>query len=299
MTAPVSGAFAAVATPVDNNGEINFNAFDRGVDLVLKAGVDGICVGGATGEYTRFNINQRKDLLTRSGEIISGRGKFLAAVGGPTIREVVELGTHAVQCGADALLLPMPYFFRYEQQDLIAFAREASSELAAPCLLYNLPAFTNALDPLAMILLMTDEPNIIGVKDSSGEAHHLSMLLKARESGAVSLLVGHDKLLGAAYRAGWDGVISGVAAFCPELIVGFAASFAAGREEAMSRLERQRMELIARLELLPTPWAVRLGLEVRGIDPGPYPIPVSDMRRGQMREFQDWFEKFLAGLTPD
>jgi dihydrodipicolinate synthase/N-acetylneuraminate lyase len=99
-----------------------------------------------------------------------------------------------------------------------------------------------------------------------------------------------------AYQAGWDGVISGVAAFCPELIVGFAASFHAGHEEDMARLDRQRMELIEQLEELPTPWAVRLGLEVRGINPGPYPIPASDRRREQMREFQQWFETFLAGL---
>jgi len=296
MSAPVSGVFAAVSTPVDSKGEINFGAFDRGVDLVLQAGVDGICVGGATGEYTRFNIGQRKDQLTRAGELISGRGKFLAAVGGPTIRDVVDLGDHAVQCGADALLLPMPYFFVYEQDDLETFAREASRELAAPCLLYNLPAFTNGLQPETMIRLISSEPNIVGVKDSSGEPAHLGQLLKLRESGPASLLIGHDKLLGAAYQAGWDGVISGVAAFCPELIVGFAASFHAGREEEMARLERQRMELIAQLELLPTPWAVRLGLELRGIDPGPYPIPASERRREQMREFQQWFEKFLAAL---
>lgn len=299
MTAPVSGVFAAVATPVDKNGEINSGAFDRGVDLVLQAGVDGICVGGATGEYTRFSIGQRKDLLSRSAGLISGRGKLLAAVGGPTIREVIELGNHAAQCGADALLLPMPYFFVYEQDDLETFAREASRALAIPCLLYNLPAFTNGLQPETMIRLISSEPNIVGLKDSSGEAAHLTQLLKVRESGSASLLIGHDKLLGLAYHAGWDGVISGVAAFCPELIVGFAASFHAGREEEIARLERQRMELIARLELLPIPWAVRLGLEVRGIDPGPYPIPASDRRRGQMREFQHWFEKFLAGLTSD
>jgi 4-hydroxy-tetrahydrodipicolinate synthase len=296
MTAPVSGVFAAVATPVNNNGEVNYGAFEQGVDLVLKAGVDGICVGGATGEYIRFNVNQRKDLFTRSAELVSGKAKFLAAVGGPTIREVVDLGNHAAQCGADTLLLPMPYFFVYEQDDLEPFAREASRALPVPCLLYNLPAFTNGLQPETIIRLISGEPNIVGVKDSSGQAAHLTQLLKLRDGGPASLLVGHDKLLGLAYQAGWDGVISGVAAFCPELIVGFAASFHAGREEDVARLERQRMDLIAQLEKLPTPWAVRLGLEVRGINPGPYPIPASDRRREQMREFQQWFETFLAGL---
>lgn len=296
MTAPVAGVFAAVATPVQANGDINYDAFQQGVELVLQAGVDGICVGGATGEYVRFGLGQRKELLTRSAALAAGKGKLLAAVGGPTLRDVIELGNQAVESGADALLLPMPYFFVYEQDDLETFAREASRGLAAPCLLYNLPAFSNALQPETMIRLIATEPNIVGVKDSSGEPDHLSTLGKARGSGPISLMIGHDRLLGAAFRAGWDGVISGIAGFCPELIVRFASGYRAGREEEIARLERQRMELIDRIEELPTPWAVRLGLEVRGIEPGPFPIPASEARREQMLEFQRWFESFLAEL---
>ena len=122
----------------------------------------------------------------------------------------------------------MPMFFRYEQADLAAFCAEISGALGAPCLLYNLPGFTNGLSVETMLGLLRDEPFVAGVKDSSGEAGNLTACAVSRQRAVVAL-VGDDRLLTEGLRAGWDGGISGIAGFCPELLVALYRSFVEGR----------------------------------------------------------------------
>ena len=97
--------------------------------------------------------------------------------------------------GSRALLLPMPMFFRYQQEDLRAFAAHVSRALEAPCLLYDLPDFTNGLAPSTVLALMRDEEFIVGIKDSSGREENLKTFADARADGAATLLVGDDRLL--------------------------------------------------------------------------------------------------------
>ena len=85
-----------------------------------------------------------------------------------------------MDAGGRALLLPMPMFFRYEQQDLETFCSHLSGTLRAPCLLYNLPAFTNGLTVETIARLLRNEAFVVGVKDSSGVAANLDALAGAR-----------------------------------------------------------------------------------------------------------------------
>ena len=153
------------------------------------------------------------------------------------MRRAVALGEAAVAAGSRALLLPMPMFFRYQQDNLRAFAAHVSRALEAPCLLYDLPDFTNGLAPATVLALLRDEEFIVGIKDSSGREENLATFAGARHGREWTLLVGDDRLLHAGLRAGWDGGISGVAGCCPELLVAIVRSFRDGRPAETSRLE--------------------------------------------------------------
>jgi dihydrodipicolinate synthase/N-acetylneuraminate lyase len=213
------------------------------------------------------------------------------------MRHVVELGRTAMDAGSRALLLPMPMFFRYEQQDLEAYAALVSGTLRAPCLLYNLPGFTNGLAPETVLRLLRSEEFIVGIKDSSGEAAHLAAFARARaDADPWTLLVGDDRMLFAGLEAGWDGGISGVAGFCPELLVALHRSFVSGRTEEAARLQDLLNELIAQLEPFPTPWGIRIGLAARGFPTGPLPLPVTPVRQKQIVEFTGWFQRWLTQL---
>ena len=103
------------------------------IEFVLERGVDGIVVGGGTAEYPHLPIDDRAELASRAVQRANGRGKVLVSVGTSSIHSTLRLARHAESAGCDALLIPMPYFFRYEQEDLAAFcggSAEASPSLA-------------------------------------------------------------------------------------------------------------------------------------------------------------------------
>ena len=294
----MKGLFAAVATPIHDDGRFDEAGFDRLVEFLVAAGVDGICIGGATGEYPHFETAERTAVIRRAADRLPRDRGLLVGIGASSMRRAIALGEAAVAAGSRGLLLSMPMFFRYQQEDLRAFAAHVSRALKAPCLLYDLPDFTNGLAPSTVLALMRDEEFIVGIKDSSGREENLKTFADARADGAATLLVGDDRLLRAGLEAGWDGGISGVAGCCPELLVAIVRSHRDGRLDDTARLQVLLDELIARLSVFPTPWGIRIALEARGLPTGPLPLPLTAARREQIREFQTWFRAWIVSVLP-
>jgi 4-hydroxy-tetrahydrodipicolinate synthase len=288
------GLFAAIPTPIHDNGEVNLSMIDRLVAFVLQGGAQGICVGGATGEYPHFEISDRKTVVRHVASLLPPDRALLAGIGGPSMRHVVEVGHAASEAGSRALLLPMPMFFRYAQEDLRAYCEHVSRALAAPCLLYDLPAFTNGLAPDTVITLLDGEEFIVGIKDSSGRDDRLATFAAHPHRQEWTLLVGDDRLLHKGLGAGWNGGISGIAALCPDLVVNLWCAFKEHRTDECARLQRLVDELIVRLAEFPTPWGIRIGLAVRGFDTGPLPLPLTRARQRQVGEFKEWLKGWLA-----
>ena len=288
-----AGLFAAVATPVHEDGRVDFSTFDRLVDFLVDAGAHGICIAGATGEYPHFETADRKAVIHRAAERLPRDCALIVGIGAPTMRHTIELGEAAMKAGSKAVLLPMPMFFRYEQEDLEAFCASVSGALCAPCLLYNLPDFTNGLASSTVLNLLRHEEFIVGIKDSSGQMENLATFAEARNGQPWTLLVGDDRLLCQGLQSGWDGGISGIAGFCPELVVALYRSSIEHRHDATERLQRLLDELIAQLAPFPTPWGIRVGLAARGIDTGPLPLPTTPRRERQIAAFREWLPPWL------
>lgn len=288
-----AGLFAAVATPVHQDGRIDLDTFDRLLEFLVDAGVHGVCLAGATGEYPHFETADRKALIRRAAARLPPACALLVGIGAPTMRHAIELGETAADAGSRALLLPMPMFFRYRQEDLEAYCVYVSGALRAPCLLYNLPDFTNGLAPATVLKLLREQEFIIGIKDSSGQPEHLAAFAGARQGRAWTLLVGDDRLLPRGLQAGWNGGISGLAGFCPELLVALYRSFVDGRPQDTGRLAGLLDELIEQLAPFPTPWGIRIGLAARGIETGPLPLPLTATRQQQIAAFTQWFPPWL------
>jgi 4-hydroxy-tetrahydrodipicolinate synthase len=300
LAAVIQGVFAAAVTPVHDDGRVDPGTFDRLLDFLLERGVDGVCLGGATSEYPHFETGERKVLLRRAAARLPPDRSLLAGIGAPSMRLVLDLGETAKEAGSRALLLPMPMFFRYRQEDLEAYCAQVAEALRAPCLLYNLPDFTNGLAPETAVRLLRSQEFLTGIKDSSGQAANLELFATARSREPWTLLAGDDRLFVRSLEAGWNGTISGVAGFCPELVTAIARSVAEGAREEIARLSALLDELIDEIAPLPTPWGIRAGLSARGIDTGPFPLPLAAARLQQIAAFKAWLPGWLerSGLVP-
>lgn len=288
MELPKSGVFAALVTPIDGQGRPDPDAFERVIDFVVERGMEGVVIGGGTAEYPHFSEEERAALIAQAVRRMRGERIVIASVGTSSIYSTLRLARCAVDCGADALLIPMPHFFRYEQEDLASFCEAVCAAVSIPCLLYNLPSFTAGVSVETSIQLFRNVPNLVGMKDSSGDRNRLERLACARAGGEFSLFVGDDSLLLDALRAGWNGVVSGIASFAPELIRAVYESYRSGDTERASRCQHALDEVIEQVVRLPIPWGVRVGLAARGIPVGPMHVPPSAKRLRQIEDFSAW-----------
>ena len=284
---------AAVATPIATNGTLHVATFERLVNFLIESGVDGLCLGGATSEYPYVEVADRKLAISTVARRLPLDRALTVAIGALSFRQVLELGECARDAGSRAVLLPMPMFFRYEQHDLEAFAIEVSRTLRVPLFLYDLPDFTNPLTQATVIGLLQNEEFITGIKDSSGVRDNLGAFATARDGRRWTLLVGNDRLLLEGLKAGWDGTVSGIACFCPSLVLAIQRTWTRGDAAGAAHLQTLLDEAIEQLDILPAPWGIRVALEVLGFNMGSLPLPLSPVRREQIARYKQWLPGWL------
>ncbi len=284
----LSGLIAALATPLDASGAVDLPTVDRVADMLLAADVAGVCLGGATAEFPHTSREERVAIIRRVAARLPASSALLVGIGATSPRDVVPLGLAAFDAGARAVLLSMPVCFPYAQDDLAAFCEHVASQLPGPVLLYDLPSFTTPLETDTILDLLERVPGIVGIKDSSGTRDRLATLAERRGDRPWRLIAGDDAVIPEAMAAGWDGSISGIAGFCPELLVALVGAARTGNTARTSELFGLLKTVIARISVLPTPWGIRVGLAARGIDTGPLPLPLSSRRAAQVESLRAW-----------
>ena len=282
----IQGVYAAVLIPRLPDGELDASSFRAILEFLRDKGLTKIVVNGATGEYCLTTASELAGMLTICRETLPG-APVLCGIGAAGLAGCLELGRIAIRHRAHALLLPMPHFFPYAQDDLHAFCAGVAARLDVPILLYNLPRFTTPLTLETVRGLIESVPNILGIKDSSGSL----ALLSGLGSGACRI-VGDDSVLVAALDAGvCDSVVSGVAGVLPELTTFL---FHRRNSTAYPRAVELLNELIDHLSALPVPWGLKLIAECRGVTPAWFSQPLSAARTAQANQFRAWFPGWWA-----
>lgn len=286
----IRGIHAALLTPRDARGQLDSQELEHQLTFQLEKGIRGFALNGATGEFCLTSPEDLKRSLSTTTASLPSDATLLCGIGAPDLEGVLALGHIAIENNADALLLPMPYFFRYVQDDLETFVRAVARELPAPILLYNLPQFSSALEPETVLSLIRSCDNVVGIKDSSGS---LSILGALTENHVVcSRIVGNDGVLSAALTSGLcDGVVSGVACVLPELIQMLYTAEPCSR--SFLNAEQTLSELLVKLDDLPVPWGLKAIAEVRQITRASIHLPASSRRAQQIKELQAWIPDWL------
>jgi 4-hydroxy-tetrahydrodipicolinate synthase len=287
----ITGVYAAVMTPRRANGSVDETAFGNSLGFLMERGIRGFAINGATGEFCLTTKDELRAILAVAAEVTRERAEYLCGIGSAGIRGAIENGFIAIEGGAKGLLMPMPYFFRYSQDDLDAFCRQAAEELPASILLYNLPQFASGLEPRTVRRLIREVPNVVGIKDSSGS---LDIVRVLGETGIEACrIVGNDSALVAAIgERVCDGVVSGVASVLPELILSVFEGGQNPDSDAFRHGGRLLNEFIAAIDAFPTPWGLKWIGEARGIGAATFAQPVSPARASEALKLQEWFRRW-------
>ncbi|SOB75109.1 4-hydroxy-tetrahydrodipicolinate synthase [Marinobacter sp. LV10R510-11A] len=266
----ITGSLVALVTPMHPNGDIHWEDLDKLVDFHLQNGTDGIVAVGTTGESATLDQKEHCRVMGHIIKRVNGRVPVIAGSGGNSTREAIELTTEAYKLGADACLLVVPYYNKPTQEGLYQHYKTIAE--AVPGLsqmLYNVPGRT-ACDMLnETVLRLADIPNIVAIKDATGNIPRGAELIDALH-GRLAVYSGDDATAAELILAGAQGNVSVTANVAPKGMAEMCAAAIAGNREETERLNELLMPLNRKLFLeanpIPVKWALqRMGMIGEGI----------------------------------
>ncbi|HBQ89422.1 4-hydroxy-tetrahydrodipicolinate synthase [Alcaligenes aquatilis] len=211
------GSMVALVTPMDPNGGLDFAAYRKLIDWHIQEGTRVLVVVGTSGESPTVSVDEHAELIKVAVEHAAGRVPVIAGVGGNSTREAIELSRHAQQVGADAGLSVVPYYNRPTQEGMYQHFRAIAEAVSLPQFLYNVPGRTVADLQNDTVLRLAQIPNIIGIKDATGDLARGGLLL--RDAPEDFIVVSGDDPTAAAYiLLGAKGNISVTANVAPRLM---------------------------------------------------------------------------------
>ena len=288
------GVYAAVLCPRSGDGAVDHAALHALISFLRARRVTRFAVNGATGEFCLTSPAELREVLATVSNAGGPETEILCGIGSAGLAGTEALVRVAETAGVQGLLLPMPYFFPYDQTDLYAFAAAVAAGTRLKILLYNLPQFTSKLEPNTVCDLIAAVPNIVGVKDSSGSLDIVTALTITQPHACR--IMGNDSALAPAMkRELCDGVVSGVACVLPELIT--ALFGATPGSDAFAEHLAHLDEFIEKLNDFPTPWGLKWAAEARDVLRASFSLPVSEQRTQVAHEFVAWLRGWLPGIA--
>lgn len=223
------GVIVPILTPMTNEGILWLDAFEPLVEFLIASKVAGLFPCGTTGEGPLLTRKERCQVAETVVKLARGRVPVIIHTGAVTTEKALYLTRHAQNIGADAVAIIPPYFYHLSDEVLIKFYGQIATAVPDfPIYLYNYPAVSNNDISLNVLERLSAEyPNIMGIKDSSGNLEMLKAI-KALRGKRFSTAIGTDRLIATCVLQGADACVSGNSNVVPELVVDLFNASAAG-----------------------------------------------------------------------
>ncbi len=183
MAGRFGSVITAMVTPFRDDHTVDLDRAQELAQHLLANGSDAVVVAGSTGESPTLTHREKSDLFAAVAEAVRGRGKLLCGTGTYSTAETLELTQVAEDAGADGLLVVTPYYNRPPQRGLVAHFEKIADATELPIIAYNIPSRTATRIEHDTLLRLAERPNIVAVKDSTGDFHGLSRLIAEAPEG--------------------------------------------------------------------------------------------------------------------
>lgn len=210
----LKGTGVALITPLHEDFSIDFDGLKRLVDHVINGGVDYLVVLGTTGEAATLSSLEKREVLKTCLEHNQGRVPLVYGIGGNNTQAVLDDIANAEFTGISAILSVSPYYNKPSQAGIIAHYTAIADECPVPVILYNIPGRTMSNMTAATTLKLAEHPNIIGMKEASGNLEQC-MQIAAEMPKDFLLISGDDLMTRALSSVGGSGIISVLANALP------------------------------------------------------------------------------------
>lgn len=273
-----TGAGVAIITPFKPDGKVNYEIFAQHIEEQIAGGTDAIIVCGTTGEASTLSHEEHVECIRFCAEKTAGRVPVIAGTGSNCTSTAVYLSQEAERVGADALLVVTPYYNKATQKGLKEHFIFIAQAVNIPILLYNIPGRTGGVNilPETVVDLCRNVPNIVGVKDATGNISQMAKLMSLAQ-GDVDLYSGNDDQVVPLLSLGGKGVISVLSNIAPRQTHDMCAKYFQGDVEASRNLQLEAIELIDALFCEVNPIPVKKAMNLMGKEAGPLRRPLTEM----------------------
>lgn len=261
------GVFPALVTPfVKKTEEVDEGAYRRLIRRVLPH-VDGLVTSGTTGEFPYLTRQEQRRLIEIALEEAGGK-PVVAGCGASSTQEAMTLTCDAREAGAWAALIVTPYFLHPSDKGVYQHFYDIATTVDLPVILYNIPQVMDAYLPRTVVEDLADLPNVIGLKDSSGDLTYTMELLEY-VGDRIDIFVGHDEVVLPALAGGVSGVILASAQVYPEVWQEVIRLAGEGRLDEARALQRNVQKLSRIFCRHGGGVAIKAALNLMGLEVGP------------------------------
>lgn len=246
MLTKFRGIFPPVPTIVNEDGSLDRSGMATLLDSVIDAGAQGVLILGSGGEFPHFSAEQRKAVAAFCLEHVNGRLPVMVGIACPGTQETIELGHHAQQHGADAVLVVNPFYAKLSDEARFQHFRTIAEALDIPLFLYNFPELTGQDIGIEVIVRLAREvPNVVGIKDTVDCLSHIRETINQVHAFRPEFVVfsGYDEYLLDTLILGGQGGIPSTFNFAPALTGGIWRAFEQKEYETAFRYQRQLTKL--------------------------------------------------------
>ncbi len=273
-----TGAGVAIVTPFKPNGDVNYEAFAKNIEMQIAGGTDAVIVCGTTGEASTLTHDEHMEVIRFCVKQVNGRVPVVAGTGSNCTATAVFLSQEAEKLGADALLVVTPYYNKCTQKGLKEHFITIAEAVKIPIILYNIPGRTGGvfIQPETVVELCTNIPNIVGVKDATSNFSAITKLLSIAD-GKVDVYSGNDNEILPLLSLGGKGVISVMSNIAPRQTHDICAKFFEGDIEGSRKLQLDVIALYDKLFCEVNPIPVKTAMNLMGLEAGILRKPLTEM----------------------
>ena len=259
----LKGSLVALITPMNQDGSINYEQLHDLIDWHIENGTDGIVAVGTTGESATLPVEEHLAVIEATVKHVNKRVPVIAGTGANNTVEAIALSKAAEQAGADYTLSVVPYYNKPSQEGIYQHFKAIAEATSIPMVIYNVPGRTVVSMSNDTILRLAKIPNIVGVKEASGNIGNNIELINSVPEG-FAVLSGDDPTGLPFMLCGGHGVVTVAANVAPKLFADMCRAALEGDIATARRLNEQLTPIYNTMFCEPSPAAPKWGLSLLG-----------------------------------
>src|SRR6185312_366231 len=264
------GVFPAMSTPLTEEREIDHDGLKKVVGYLFDNEVDGLSLLGSTGECSALRREQRKEVLSLALEAGGDRGTIFTGASGSVTADVIADLKSIDGMGAKGALVPPPFYYPLNDEGVVSFYERVAEASPVPIILYHIPRITKVPITPAAVARLIEHPNIIGLKDSSGDFSNFTEIARlANQTTGFTLYTGSDAMLAASLFVGGHGIIGAGVNILPDVVVAVYHAAMSGDKAKAVELQHKVSDAVNACRVGVFPAAYKAQFALKGLC-GPY-----------------------------